>query len=85
MSLQALPGDHPPPHTVIAAARCVVWLLPRQCCWRVSSYCAVAQQWQADERKSSVYTLELSQKFDFQYSTMKLDNKDHTTIEIKQI
>jgi len=45
----------------------------------------VAQQWQADERKSLVYTLELSQKFDFQYSTMKPDNKDHTTIEIKKI
>jgi hypothetical protein len=43
----------------------------------------VARQWQADER--TVYTLELSQKFDFQYSTMKPDNKDHTTIEIKQI
>ena len=33
------------------------------------------------KRESLIYTLELPQKFDFQPSTTKLDNKDHPTVE----
>jgi hypothetical protein len=35
--------------------------------------------------KSSVYTLKLSQKSDFQSLTTKPDRKDHPTVENRQI
>jgi hypothetical protein len=35
--------------------------------------------------KSLLYTLELSQKSDFQHLTTKPDNKNHPTIETSQI
>ena len=35
--------------------------------------------------KSLIYALELSQKFDFQPSTRKLDNIGHPTVETGQI
>ena len=34
--------------------------------------------------KSPPYTLELSQKSDFQHLATKPDNKDHSTVEISQ-
>jgi len=37
------------------------------------------------EERSPIYTLELLQKFNFQPSTIKLDNIGHPTIENSQI
>ena len=55
---------------------------------------AAGKKWSQEKKNSSslfsrgkslIYTLELSQKSDFQPSTTKLDNRGHPTIEAGQI